>query len=86
MLLYDDLILNGLTSPFTLGSSHSYRILVWQTVVFTLVGIVFVVFTTLFIVELRRAGVLKPRPTKAARLQAQVDDLQKQIDDLKKGD
>lgn len=76
-------------SPFTIGPPPPYHsILVAQTVVFTLVGIIFVVFFVLFMVELKKAGAFNRthRPTRAERLQAQVDELQKQVDELKKGE
>lgn len=75
-------------TPFGRLDKGFSLILVAQTIVFTLVGIIFVVFATLFIVELARAGAFKRphRPTKAERMQAQIDALQKQVDDLKKGE
>lgn len=74
-------IADVLTSPFVVARSN---VLFFQTLVFALLGATFVVFTVLFAIELKRAHIC--RPTKAARLQAQVDDLQKQIDELKKGE
>ncbi|MCM1290191.1 MAG: hypothetical protein NC132_05555 [Corallococcus sp.] len=63
------------------------NVLVAQTIVFTLVGIIFVVFLALFIVEMKRGGIFakwfRHRPTKAERLQTQVDELQRQVDELK---
>lgn len=82
-----DLIIEGLSSPFTLRGSHP--ILVWQTIVFTVVGIIFVIFLVLLLVDLKKTGYLRlapRRPTKAERLQSQIDELQKQVDELKKGD
>ena len=86
------------TSPFTVSYRFRYDengklipddILLVQTIVFTLVSIVFVVFAVLFTIELKRAGVFEKlfehRPTKAERMQAQIDELQKQVEDLKKG-
>lgn len=60
-------------------------ILLAQTITFPIVGIIFVVFFVLFMVELKKAGAFKRthRPTKTERLQAQIDELQKQIDELK---
>lgn len=76
-----------LNNPFIIKVSNDMTfILVAQTIVFTLVAIVFVVFSVLFAIELKRADVFKHRPTKAERLQAQIDELQKQVDDLKKGE
>lgn len=79
-------VLESLNSPFTIFDNS--RILVWQTVVFTLVSIIFVAFATLFTIELVCAGVFNrtPKPTKAERMQAQIDELQKQIDELKNKD
>lgn len=75
------------TSPFTMGTIEKV-VLFGQTIVFTLVGIIFVVFFVLFMVELKKAGAFNRthRPTRAERLQAQVDELQKQVDELKKGE
>ncbi|MDE7455001.1 MAG: hypothetical protein K2M64_04150 [Clostridia bacterium] len=83
---------NTWVSPFTtkciwlyggLESRHP-DILLTQTIVFTIVGIIFVVFLALFAVELKRAGVFtrKHRPTKTEQMQAQIDELQKQVDEL----
>lgn len=55
-----------------------------QIVVFSVVAIAFVALTVLFLLEVKRTT--PNRPTKAERLQQQVDDLQKQIDELKKGE
>lgn len=76
-----------LTSPFTLGvKSIRLYILIEQTIVFTFVGIVFIVFLALLLVELKKAGAFNRthRHTKTECMQAQIDDLQKQVDELKK--
>ncbi len=76
-------IKNNLANPF---ATIFGNILLWQTIVFTLIAIVFVVFATLFAIELKCAGIFSRRPTKAERMQAQIDELQKQVDELKKGE
>ena len=75
-------IIKILQSPFTFGSA---TILFWQTIAFTLIGIIFIVFLILFVIELKRAGLFKHihSSTKTDRLQAQIDELQKQVDELK---
>ena len=73
----------GLTTPFTYGNND---ILVAQTIVFTIVGVVFVVFLTLFTIELAKAGAFKRRPRRPSRVQQleqQIEELQKQVDELK---
>lgn len=79
-----------LHSPFTIGSQYHTKILVVQTIVFTFVAIIFSVFTILFTIELKRAGVFEKlfthHPTKAEQMQAQIDELQRQVDELKKGE
>ncbi|MCH5157100.1 MAG: hypothetical protein J1G02_04400 [Clostridiales bacterium] len=75
-------IKDRLATPFSFDSF----VLVAQTIVFTLVGIIFLVFLALFIVELTRAGAFKrhPRsPSKVEQLEKQVAELQKQVDELK---
>ena len=82
--LYSDLL-----SPFTLpGPFEDPIILIAQTIVFPIVGVIFLVFLALFLVELKRAGIFNRthRTTKAERMQAQIDELQKQVDELKKED
>ena len=76
------------TSPFTLSVKPHQYILVEQTIVFTLIGIIFVVFLVLFLVELVKADVFKHthRPTKTELMQAQIDELQRQVNELKKND
>lgn len=66
--------------PFTFGDGVNIP----QVVVFSITAIAFIVLTVLFLLELKRTNII--RPTKAERLQQQVDDLQKQIDKLKKGE
>lgn len=51
-----------------------------QVIVFCLISILMIICIVFVCKNTSR------RPTKAARLQAQVDDLQKQIDELKKGE
>lgn len=72
-------------TPFTLRgwykSGKMYpRILLTQTIVFTIVGVIFLVFLTLFLVELIKAGVFKrkPRPSKIQQLEARIAELEKQ--------
>lgn len=70
----------GLTSPFTLDIEPYISILIEQTIVFTLVGIIFLVFLVLFIIELKKAGAFKRKhPTKAQR----IAELEKQVGELK---
>ncbi|MCH5157483.1 MAG: FlxA-like family protein [Clostridiales bacterium] len=78
-------IKDRLTTPFSFDSF----VLVAQTVVFTAVSVIFLVFLALFIVDLVKTGAFKrhPRsPSKVEQLEKQVADLQKQVDELKKND
>ena len=73
-----------LETPFSLY----YRkplILVWQTVVFTLLFAAFVTCTVLFVRDVLKQFPIKRRPTKRQIMQAQIDALQAQVDELKKG-
>lgn len=77
----------GLISPFTLGvRGTTLHILVEQTIVFTLVGIVFLVFLILFIVELKRTGIFSKlfahRHTKTEYLEQRVAEPEQQVDEL----
>lgn len=66
----------ALNTPFTVMS----KVNIPQVIVFT---IIFIALITCIIFFFKSTSL---RPTKAARLQAQIDELQKQVDELKKGD
>lgn len=72
-------------TPFTLSGAYysngmSPRILLAQTIVFTVVGIVFLVFLVLFLIELIKSGAFKrkSRPSKIQQLEARIAELEKQ--------
>lgn len=81
------------TSPFTVkplfsqdenGKLIQDNILLVQTIVFSIVGLVFLVFLVLFLVDLKHAGLFAHRPTKTELLEARVAELEQQVDELKK--
>ena len=87
--VYDDRIClqikELLETPFSIKVYYGKpQILVWQTVVFTLLFAAFVTCTVLFVRDVLKQYPIKRRPTKRQIMQAQIDALQAQVDELKK--
>lgn len=87
--VYDDRICHQikelLETPFSLKVYYGKpQILVWQTVVFTLLFAAFATCTVLFVRDVLKQYPIKRRPTKRQIMQAQIDALQAQVDELKK--
>ena len=87
--VYDDRICRQikelLETPFSIKVYYGKpQILVWQTVVFTLLFAAFVTCTVLFVRDVLKQYPIKRRPTKRQIMQAQIDTLQAQVDELKK--
>lgn len=82
---YDFPIKETLVTPFYQMFNGKPAILVWQTVVFTLLFAAFVTCTVLFVRDVLKQYPIKCRPTKRQIMQAQIDALQAQVDELKKG-
>lgn len=87
--VYDDHICRQikelLETPFSIKVYYGKpQILVWQTVVFTLLFAAFVTCTVLFVRDVLKQYPIKRRTTKRQIMQAQIDALQAQVDELKK--
>ena len=81
---YDFPVKETLVTPFYQMFCGKPAILVWQTVVFTLLFAAFVTCTVLFVRDVLKQYSIKRRPTKRQIMQAQIDALQAQVDELKK--
>lgn len=79
----------ALETPFTFYSITPpvHCILVWQTAIFTLMGILICIFIALLVVDIKKIGlfpVIHRRPTKTELLEQRVAELEQQVDELKK--